>query len=1558
MNAPDALRGLLGILSQEPLVGRLFFASVEMAVIAGLLWLVIRVGRLRSPRLISVLWLVVLAKPLVALGVGTLLPVFEVEAPPVVMTVAAEGAAPPLLPADRTDPSDPSDQSDPSDRSLLPAPPAALPAPADPSPTLEAPQPPAPRHPPIARWLTIAWMAGVALIALYTLIERIWLHRLIARSATAPDTVLARYHALSEQLGIRRPPRLLATDALESPALAGSLLPAILVPSWLVEEADNPALDWALRHELMHWKLRDPIANAVRQLAQTLFFFHPVTWWAGFKWEEAAELACDRALVRSESEAEDYAGQLYAMLARIHGRRQRTVMGGLFATRTQIGRRVAALLSNPFKSPARLGVFSLLCVLAVAVTSLCIGGAFATNEPADEDEIVSWGEAIDGVRLRAEADATEKPFGGPALIRLSLKNDSDAPIAYGLPGCAQSGAGIYWSNGQIRVTRPDGLEQPFCAGVTPGGSVEVMPGATETGIIDLDKYFDLLEPGEYLVRLSLQVYPADMSEGGGVITGRKYGERFTVETKEFTVRLVTPDGATDENLRPFVVNGAVRNEDGSPLPGIEVRAYTSWGVLIPCPGSAVSDANGAYTLRFGPGQGSWDAANGKLRVPVQGIFIQPRDINHYELNRCRQGFIGVAEEPPGPDVGNYSPIILPGESHTINFAMAPGVSISGWLVDAQYRAIPDRYTWLQEEEDRPDGTPVGAVQTDGRGRFTFHSVPCDAPLRFGAKLGGSNVRSEELRFGKAGYRLLVLTLSENDGNEPELRMGNIVEALPLTHAEGTVRNAAGHPVAGAQVLLIPAGGTVHRGSVAQPLSRRELEQNRGIGTPSLPTSETDADGRVSMGAPTPDYLLVVDCPEGYCRVTGHDLAASTDLTLQPWARVEGTVVGPDGPVSNMAVAYSHPATGRDPVGQDPADKDRTALYATELGASTDAAGRFVFERVPPGLGHLSRGTNTPDGGGFTMPGTPVAINTQPGETTTVVLGAPAANVEGRLTLPESADLTIDWTKVHAELAVPQPGEEGPLLPGEDDFFADGMDVFLANDANRQYRRRVVPINADGTFRIEGLPAGRFILKVSVYSDATDEPWRWRLLATARHEIVVPLARGEVAALDLGDIPLELVEKDYRTNQWTDEFRVNEPMVFQLKAGTPDQPDMLRAGRITFTNNGSGFAAWLDFAALSGPKTTWRMTLSLLGGDRAIGRPSGPIAVFQPTEEKTLASVSHEHTTSGIAEGVAKWCEGQVRIDCSGWDAIPEARHFQLRVEPTEKAGDDFASIMSQAIASHARYENMRFEMSTGPGKDAPDQSAIEGTRVSRMLVSGERCRLDVPLQSNPSLEGSNSYDGQKVVWYNPDRKEAFVLPGTKRGSVESRGLPLMSLRVFREPLSQFEIRNERIQFEDVFEDTEDMSSGVTGPHGFTSRRPAKDYRRALYPGGTEKGMVIAYAKWGWDVWKVWLDPSNNWLIVRQEEYDPLRNLRTTYEVTEMSGGFVRKCTRSDPGQQTSPYECTVDSVEILAEVDPAEFEVDIPDGTFVHDKIRDIDYTKGSADDPSAPPNTNESAGQ
>jgi len=398
MNTAEALRSSLALFSSHPLLQRLFFASVEFAVLALLVFVAIHVGRLRSPRLAALLWLVVLAKPIVSLAVGSPLPLFRMEIPQsaavapapldaVVSTIPSEPVAQPLPVVAQPNQS--------RDERMVASSTANVPrveADTSTSPPVESASPAAVAQPiePSTRWnvatiLLTIWLTGVAFFASLSLLDRLRV-RWLVRHAQSPDSRLTeRYLAIVAQLGLKRPLALRITDRVEGPALVGTFFNTILIPAWLTENARDGKLDWALRHELMHWKLRDPLAGLVRELALILFYFHPVAWWAGRQWKAAVERACDRAIVTCDADSLDYAEQLYRILVGIHGRSQFPLRTGLFATRTQIGQRIAALLNGPRTAP-HLSALAIIGLTAVTAVALTVGGAFAAKEKESNHE--------------------------------------------------------------------------------------------------------------------------------------------------------------------------------------------------------------------------------------------------------------------------------------------------------------------------------------------------------------------------------------------------------------------------------------------------------------------------------------------------------------------------------------------------------------------------------------------------------------------------------------------------------------------------------------------------------------------------------------------------------------------------------------------------------------------------------------------------------------------------------------------------------------------------------------------------------------------------------------------------------------------------------------------------------------------------------------------------------------------------------------------------------------------------------------------------------------------
>ncbi|MFA6240391.1 MAG: hypothetical protein WC655_05660, partial [Candidatus Hydrogenedentales bacterium] len=206
----EVLRSMMYTLANEPLLGRLFLASLEMTVLAGLVWVAIRAKLIRSARLQSFLWLLVLVKPLVVVTMGAMVPILQFEMPPVAdssthlatATTAASlsGDAPVRTRSGNASPS----------TGLAAAPEAALPQFAGPAWSL-------------AEGLMRIWGIGVLIVGAYVMLDRLRLRRLIAKTQPPSSEIAIRYAQLADALQIKRPPHLLVTELLESPALAGTI---------------------------------------------------------------------------------------------------------------------------------------------------------------------------------------------------------------------------------------------------------------------------------------------------------------------------------------------------------------------------------------------------------------------------------------------------------------------------------------------------------------------------------------------------------------------------------------------------------------------------------------------------------------------------------------------------------------------------------------------------------------------------------------------------------------------------------------------------------------------------------------------------------------------------------------------------------------------------------------------------------------------------------------------------------------------------------------------------------------------------------------------------------------------------------------------------------------------------------------------------------------------------------------------------------------------------------------------------------------------------------------
>ena len=118
--------------------------------------------------------------------------------------------------------------------------------------------------------------------------------RLAREHAVVDERVAQIWRACCQSAGLRRPPRLLPTDAVTSPALVGVLRPMLLLPRRDQEKLSREDCEHIFLHELAHYRRGDHWTHLLQLCALCLHWFNPLVW-LGFR-----SLRADRELAADE----------------------------------------------------------------------------------------------------------------------------------------------------------------------------------------------------------------------------------------------------------------------------------------------------------------------------------------------------------------------------------------------------------------------------------------------------------------------------------------------------------------------------------------------------------------------------------------------------------------------------------------------------------------------------------------------------------------------------------------------------------------------------------------------------------------------------------------------------------------------------------------------------------------------------------------------------------------------------------------------------------------------------------------------------------------------------------------------------------------------------------------------------------------------------------------------------------------------------------------------------------------------------------------------------------
>jgi hypothetical protein len=416
-------------------------------------------------------------------------------------------------------------------------------------------------------------------------------------------------------------------------------------------------------------------------------------------------------------------------------------------------------------------------------------------------------------------------------------------------------------------------------------------------------------------------------------------------------------------------------------------------------------------------------------------------------------------------------------------AQLPMVQTTGTVTDAETGA-PIESFWIIP----------GSQSTNGRQYFQYAEA---VEQQNGEYVHLHHLRSHGhiLRIEADGY--LPVASPELDAEEDSTFDAKLRRGANVT---GRVVTSEGEPAAGAEVMII------------SDYTSAQLENQRPAEHAGSPLAVTDEQGRFSLRPVTDGaYDIVAVHDVGRARVTSKRIASGEPVRLQSWARVEGILMIGAKPAAGQQITMSWAGSKSD---WDTRDR-------CEYRTKTDDAGRFAFDRVHAGDLNIGRIVRV-EAGARPLSGTSnrQIIATRAGETTSVQLGGAGRAVIGRVVFPP--DMPEQFTVSQPQLGPPpQRLRAAATSPPSPDKRTAWDELFTY--------MHIVPLKPDGTFRIEDVLPGEYVLNLDFRehdSSGPDPRGFGRTIGSVNLPITIsPIPGGRTdEPLDLGELRLTRPEE--------------------------------------------------------------------------------------------------------------------------------------------------------------------------------------------------------------------------------------------------------------------------------------------------------------------------------------------------------------------------------------------------------------------------------------------------
>jgi bla regulator protein blaR1 len=226
----------------------------------------------------------------------------------------------------------------------------------------------------LAFYLFAGWGVGAGL-SLLGLGVGLWRVRQIRRQCCEVDLSILdpAIAGTLRDFNSRRSVKLCVSSDVTTPAAIGFFRPAIVFPAGLLSQLSADEIKVILLHELAHLRRWDDWTNLSQKLVKAVFFFHPAVWWIENRLTLEREMACDDVVLAQTASPRAYASSLISFAEKLRSVRGMALAQSLVSRMCQMSLRVANILDA--KRPERKGLWAPVLGVSTCVLALVFAAA-------------------------------------------------------------------------------------------------------------------------------------------------------------------------------------------------------------------------------------------------------------------------------------------------------------------------------------------------------------------------------------------------------------------------------------------------------------------------------------------------------------------------------------------------------------------------------------------------------------------------------------------------------------------------------------------------------------------------------------------------------------------------------------------------------------------------------------------------------------------------------------------------------------------------------------------------------------------------------------------------------------------------------------------------------------------------------------------------------------------------------------------------------------------------------------------------------------------------------